>query len=313
MKKILILILVIITIFLGIVIFPRIYTKDTCTLTEEIKNHAKGRLAIIDGRRVHFVEKGKKNKETVIMTHGFYYSTFMWEKNIDFLAKKYHVIAVDLWGWGYSERLDPEEYTFPAYAREIIGLMDHLKIKKASLIGQSMGGATSTYIAAHFPDRVKKLILVDPAILPYKTSLTATIYKLPFVGEFINSLPGDAFTKNIIRTIFFYNAVVPTDTYCENVIRPLCIQDTITGGMHVLRVTLAPPLLQKEADMLAGMNKPILIVHGREDNDVALEYSEKLNKLWKGSRLVIFEKARHSPHEEYPEKFNTLAMDFLRK
>jgi len=59
------------------------------------------------------------------------------------------------------------------------------------------------------------------------------------------------------------------------------------------------------------MNKPILIVHGREDNAVPLDRSEQLSKLWAGSTLVIFEKAGHSPHEEYPEKFNKLAVDFL--
>ncbi len=312
MKKILIPILIFILILPGIILFPRIYSKDNSNLTDEIKKYAKGNIVNIDGKRVHFVEKGKNNKDTIIMIHGFLYSTVMWEKNIDALALKYRVIAVDLWGWGYSERLDPKDYNFANYAREIIGLMDHLKIKNADLIGQSMGGATSTYIAAHFPERVKKIILVDPAVLPYKTSITADFYKLPFVGEFLNSLPGDMLMKNNIRKIFFYDGKTATDEYCAKVIRPLSIRNTLEGGMHVLRVTLKPPLVEKEANKIAGMNKPVLIIHGREDDDVPLINSEKLHKLWKTSKLVIFEKARHSPHEEYPEKFNKLAMEFLK-
>ena len=56
---------------------------------------------------------------------------------------------------------------------------------------------------------------------------------------------------------------------------------------------------------------PVLIIHGREDMWNPLDRSEALNALWKGSELVIFEKARHNAHEEYPEKFNKLVIDFL--
>ena len=59
------------------------------------------------------------------------------------------------------------------------------------------------------------------------------------------------------------------------------------------------------------MNIPTLIIHGREDKAIPLDRSKKLNDLWKGSKLVIFDKAGHSPHEEYPEKFNKLALEFL--
>ena len=62
---------------------------------------------------------------------------------------------------------------------------------------------------------------------------------------------------------------------------------------------------------MAGMNKPILIVHGKEDKGVPLDRSKRLNDLWKGSKLVIFDRAGHNPHEEYPEKFNQLALEFL--
>jgi pimeloyl-ACP methyl ester carboxylesterase len=53
------------------------------------------------------------------------------------------------------------------------------------------------------------------------------------------------------------------------------------------------------------------LFHGREDKAVPLNRSRALNKLWANSRLVVFERAGHSPHEEYPEKFNQIALDFL--
>ena len=87
----------------------------------------------------------------------------MWEKSIDALDKNFKVYAIDLWGWGYSERSETLEYSFEYYGKQVTGLMDALNIDKATLVGQSMGGGTSVYVAAHYPERVNKLILVSPA------------------------------------------------------------------------------------------------------------------------------------------------------
>lgn len=81
--------------------------------------------------------------------------------------------------------------------------------------------------------------------------------------------------------------------------------------MYILRNVLKAPYVEREAKVLAKINKPTLIIHGREDKAVPLNRSEILNNLWKRSKLVIFEKAGHTPHEEYPGKFNKLAVDFL--
>ena len=95
--------------------------------------------------------------------------------------------------------------------------------------------------------------------------------------------------------------------------QPLCIKGSNAGAMYILRNVLKEPYVEREANLLAKMNKPILIIHGREDKAIPLDRSKALNDLWKGSKLVIFDKAGHSPHEEYPEKFNKLALDFLSK
>jgi pimeloyl-ACP methyl ester carboxylesterase len=235
----------------------------------------------------------------------------MWKKNIDALAKKFKVYAIDLWGWGYSERLKEKEYSFERYGKQIVGFMDALNIKKATLAGQSMGGGISVWVAAHNPERVDRLILVDPAVIPYPMTTIGRIYQFPFIGEFMNAIPGDALMKNNIRTIWFYDRSKATEEYCKEVLQPLCIKGSYAGTMSLLRNVLKEPYVEKEANLLAKMSIPTLIIHGREDKAIPLDRSQKLNDLWKGSKLVIFDKAGHTPHEEYPEKFNKLAIDFL--
>jgi pimeloyl-ACP methyl ester carboxylesterase len=235
----------------------------------------------------------------------------MWKKNIDTLAERFKVYAIDLWGWGYSERLKEKEYSFERYAKQVAGFMDALNIRKATLVGQSMGGGISVYVAAHYPERVDRLILVDPAVIPYPMMTIGKIYQFPFIGEFMNAIPGDALMKNNIRTIWFYDKNKATEEYCKEVLQPFCIKGSYAGSMFILRNVLKEPYVEKEANLLVKMSMPTLIIHGREDKAIPLDRSKRLNDLWKRSKLVIFDKAGHSPHEEYPEKFNKLALDFL--
>jgi len=310
MKKLLIILLMVIGIMaLIIVTLPKLTSKETCTYDEAIKQFAKGKFVTVGDKRVHFIEKG--NGKPIILIHGFLYHTVMWKQNIDALAKKHKVYAIDLWGWGYSERLKENEYSFERYGKQIVGFMDALNIKKATLVGQSMGGVISVYVAAHNPERVDRLILVDPAVIPYPMTTVGKIYQLPFVGEFMNAIPGDALAINNIRTIWFYDKNKADDEYCKEVLQPFCIKGSYSSMMFILRNVLKEPYVEREANLLAKMAIPILIIHGREDKGVPLDRSQKLNDLWKGSKLVVFDKAGHTPHEEYPEKFNKLALDFL--
>ena len=284
-------------------------SKETCTYDEAIKQFAKGKFVTVGDKKVHYIEKG--NGKPIILIHGFLYHTVMWKQNIDALAKKHKVYAIDLWGWGYSERLKENEYSFERYGKQIEGFMDALNIRKATFVGQSMGGGISVYVAAHNPERVDRLILVDPAVIPYPMTTVGKIYQLPFVGEFMNAIPGDALAINNIRTIWFYDKNKADDEYCKEVLQPFCIKGSYSSMMFILRNVLKEPYVEREANLLAKMAIPILIIHGREDKGVPLDRSQKLNDLWKGSKLVVFDKAGHTPHEEYPEKFNKLALDFL--
>jgi len=290
-------------------LFPDFFSKETCTYEEAAKQYAKGKFVMVDGKKVHYLEKGSGSP--VILIHGFLYHTVMWQKNIDALAEKFKVYAIDLWGFGYSERLPQLDYSFALYGKQIKGFMEALAISKAALVGQSMGGGISVYIAAKYPEKVDRLILIDPAVTPYPDPIIGKIYKLPGIGEFLNSLPGDFLMKNNLKSIWFHDPNKVTDAYAEEVLRPLCVKGSHEALMHVLRNVLREPFVEPEAKELARTELPILLVHGREDKAVPLNNSRFLNKLWKNSRLVIFDRAGHSPHEEHPEKFNAIAVGFL--
>jgi len=125
------------------------------------------RFADIDGVRLHYQEKGVRTP--LVLLHGFTSSTYSWKDVFEPLSKSFRVIAVDLKGFGFSGKPDGD-YTRRAQAVLVARLLDHLKIEKAWLGGNSMGGEVALNFALQNPQRVSGLILIDSAGVEVKGS-----------------------------------------------------------------------------------------------------------------------------------------------
>jgi pimeloyl-ACP methyl ester carboxylesterase len=95
------------------------------------QKYAKGKFIDLNGRSTHYIEKG--DGDVIILLHGFFYDSYMWEKNIDILAEQFKVYALDLWGFGFSTR-EPLDYGYPLYSEQVLLFMDNLGIQRASLV-----------------------------------------------------------------------------------------------------------------------------------------------------------------------------------
>jgi len=277
------------------------------SLDEWAKKYAAGRFVNLDGYSTHYIEKGEG--EPVILIHGFFYDSYMWNKNIDALADRFKVYALDLWGFGYSTR-ELMDYGYPLYADQLLKFMDALNVQKASLIGQSMGGGTCIFFSVRHRDRVNKLILVDSAGMPHTLPLLGKVTILPKVGEFLLGLKSNFYRKMALATNFIYDKKFITDNYFENITRFHKIKGTTEALLKILRKQFFHTLLN-EVHRLGEMDVPILIIWGRHDKAVPLERGQEMHRILRGSRLEILERAGHCPHDEQSQKFNQLAVDFL--
>jgi pimeloyl-ACP methyl ester carboxylesterase len=276
-------------------------------LDEWAKKYAKGKFIKLNGYSTHYIEKGEG--EPVILIHGFFYDSYMWNKNIDALADRFKVYALDLWGFGYSTR-EPMDYGYPLYAGQLLKFMDALNIQRASLTGQSMGGGTCILFSVNHRDRVNKVILVDPGGMPNPLPLMAKIANLPKIGEFLLGLKSDFYRKMILSTTFIYDKKFVTDDYFENVTHFHKIKGTTEASLKILRKQFFDTL-SDEIHSLGQMDVPILVIWGRHDKGLPLERGQEMHRILRGSRLEIFEQAGHCPHDEQSQKFNQLAVDFL--
>ncbi|TFG00007.1 MAG: alpha/beta hydrolase [Promethearchaeota archaeon] len=118
-------------------------------------------FAYVNGVNICYKIHGKENSYPIICVHGFGSKKETWIAQVGDLSKNYRVIIFDLRGAGRSSRPEEPPYTMEMFADDIKGLMDFLKIKKAHIMGRSMGGMIAQNFVLRNPKKVNKLILLN--------------------------------------------------------------------------------------------------------------------------------------------------------
>ena len=276
-------------------------------LDDWASKYAPGKFIELDELSTHYIEKG--SGEPIILLHGFFFDTYMWNKNIDALAEKFKVYAIDLWGFGFSTR-EPLDYGYPLYTQQLLKFMDALEIPKASLIGQSMGGGTIINFTVSNRDRVNKIVLVDSAGMPNQLPIMGRISNLPKLGEFMYNLNNNFVRKMTLGNTFLHNKQIITEEYYENATRFHKIKGTTEVMLYITRKQFFDTLIE-EIKKLSFMNVPTLIVWGREEKSIPLPIGEEMHRVLKDSRLEILDEAGHCSHDDQSDLFNQLTLDFL--
>ena len=130
----------------------------------------------IDAMQIHYREQGESNQPVVLLIHGLGCSLRYW--NCIFDAQEfsnYRILALDLPGFGLSEKPATFDYRFSSQANLISALLDVLKIDNFFLVGHSMGGAIATLLALKHPNRVKKLLVLEPNLKASEAQLSKDI------------------------------------------------------------------------------------------------------------------------------------------
>ena len=296
--KLLLVLILIAAIALTVFWFARPADVSFDDVRTSVPNSAYSHFAIIDGVRLHYQEKGTGTP--LILIHGFTSSTYSWKDVFEPLAKSYRVIAVDLKGFGFSGKPDGD-YTRRAQAILVAHLLDYLKIDKAWLVGNSMGGEVSLNFALQNPQRVAGLILIDSAgvSVPGSNSLAPGYARVPVVGPVLIALAltSDRLVRQGLEKSFYDDAKV-TDERVAAYYRPL---KTRGGQLAALRARTQAGQFPIEQD-LNKISVPALIIWGADDALIPIEAGRKMNSLIKGSKLVIVERCGHVPQEELPER-----------
>ena len=267
----------------------------------------------VDGATVHYQEFGERSNPTLILIHGYTASTYVWQAVAPMLAdENFHVVAVDLLGFGFSEKPAWFEYSIVSQARMIERFMDRLGIGRAVLVGSSYGGAIASTVALDYPERVEKLVLVSAVINDEaKNNRLLRLTAMRGVGEIVSPflLDSKRFLRyRMRRTIAPVNHHLITDERIASVGNPIRAKNAHHSILASARKWDANRI-ENDAHLI---NHPTLLIWGEDDNIIPVRNGEKLYDTILNSRLVVLKDCGHVPPEENPERFVELVSEFCR-
>ena len=268
------------------------------------------RFVDVEGVRVHYQEAGDANAPALVLIHGFASSTLVWSKVfLRLAAAGFRVIAIDMLGFGYSGKPRNGEYTIAGQASLLVGLLDRLKIKRATLVGSSYGGAVAATCALDYPQRVDRLVLIGTVNnnrpLDYKLM---RVFSSRVFGDVVSPLliGSRRLLRRRMKRVYDRHEWVLDERRVDARHLLLRASGTQRAIIRTVRCWDAERI-SREAHLI---KQPTLLLWGENDIEIPLADGERLHDQIPGSRLIVFLNCGHIPHEEYPEEFTNVVADF---
>lgn len=302
MKKIiLIILLLLITVVIAL---PMYYDTEKEVLTSEIRAKISGDFISLSQGITHYQQANVGADRVVVLVHGFSVPYYIWDPTYNFLvAQGFHVIRFDAYGRGFSDRPDVD-YDQALFDTQIMDLLAGLKItKKVDIMGLSMGGAVVAKFVADHPEKVNKVVFIDPSHQSfYNWKIGA-----PLLGEFlfgVFKMPKAALGQ--LTDFFQPEKFVGWDKKYE-------VQMQYKGHRNALLSTLrhfAKPDKLYLYQAVGELAIPKLLIWGKQDNTLPISKSPRVAKALKVETFVV-ENSGHLPHYEHPELINAKLLEFL--
>ena len=278
----------------------------------------------IDGINTRYFEAG--DGEPMVLIHGgqpgMSSSAEIWFLNIDGLAKKYHVYALDKLGQGYTDYPKVnEDYTMGAQVKHAVGFMNKLNISNAHLLGHSRGGYMTTRIALEYPHLAKSIVIIDSATLMANPNTfnfyedvaeRAKLIKDPKERTFYSAAQNSFGTEHI------------TDEWIEGIMeysKQPKNQEAVSKFAELRQMfvdDLANRRKETHAWIRAGrLQTPTLVIWGLNDpsavwDPIGVDCLNLILPNVENSSMHIFNRSGHSSFREHPEEFNMIIESFIK-
>jgi pimeloyl-ACP methyl ester carboxylesterase len=272
--------------------------------------------SVLNNPAISYIEAGQGTK-TIILVHGLASNAGFWRYNISELAKSYHVIAVDLPGYGKSQK-DFYTYNMSFFADQVKRLADELHISKFIYIGHSMGGQIGIIFALKYPQYLEKLILASPAGLEEFQTGEGDWMRSVMTVNGVKKTPEDGIRRNLAMN--FYSWKDKWEWMVEERARMLKAKEFEPFCYAVVR-SVNGMLDEPTFDKLDGITVPTLVIYGKYDGLIPNPYLhpgfpcdvfEPGAKLIPNCKTYQIDNAGHMLQIEQPDVFNQAVLDFLK-
>lgn len=263
----------------------------------------------VEGFTYFYREAGVDNDTTILMIHGFLGSSYDFIDVMDALKTDYHVIAVDMIGFGLSEKSTTFNYAKQNQASYLVKFLDELNISSVIIMAHSMGGEVSIHLAHDFPSYVNKMILIGSGGYVENPQASSGPPSLPmFVYDYVVQ-------NYFIQRTFFFTA------YSHEEIQSQRVTQQDFDEMYYVNRTIPGDVLAAFSrdndsgstnEKLAAIIQPTLLIWGEFDSFIPLATGRRLQEaLGEVSQLITMPNAGHLPFDTYFPEFMNHVMMFL--
>lgn len=270
------------------------------------------------GRRakIRYQEYGNPNSKEapILFIHGYGAMLEHWDLNIPHFEENHKIYALDLLGFGGSDKPDAP-YSLHFWSEQIKYFLAQVALEKIHLVGHSMGGATSLWFAHHNPKNLQSLTLVDPSgiFADNVGDFERVLYKLigtPIIGDIMFGMFANSFgaRQSLIPT--YFNKEKVTEDLVEQFAKPFRDHGAINSYLS--------PSRRPDDFLLKTLERPILfsgnalIVWGEHDIGLpALKLIPEFQKLLPQASVHIIKNSAHCSHHDQHEEFNQVLANFL--
>jgi 3-oxoadipate enol-lactonase len=256
---------------------------------------------------LYYEVHGPEGAKPLLLIAGLGHSSKLWFRQVPEFSKHFETIIFDNRGVGQSDKPD-EPYSVAGMAADVIGLLDHLGIEQAHVLGASMGGYVAQEIAIEHPERVKRLVLLCTHYGgPEYLELTGDLWKE--ILDVAGLSPEEIYRRGIKYSTtpeFFKN----NEEMVKKLVR-MRLEDPQPAYAFQRQFAAAAAFYSK--DRLQRIQAPTLVLAGREDQIVPLELAERLTEAIPNAQLKVIDHAAHLLFIERPEEVNRAIIQFLQE
>jgi len=269
-----------------------------------------GRHVQIGDEFFHYVEQG--SGPPLLLIHGFMGWSYSWRHNLKALSERYRTIAIDLRGFGLSEKNGQRNHSLNDQVEVIKSFINTLKINRVILCGHSMGGEIALRFSLKYPSQVQGLVLVSSSgyVVRQERIIEKLALKIPLIS--------DVFVRMVVLNRGFASRSLRSGVrdparVSESDVEAYLLPAESPGASRAFVSILRGADFGSTASQLHNVTHPALIIWGANDPWLSVQNGHRLNTDLVGSQLVIFPECGHLPPEECPEAFNHEVLLFLNK
>jgi pimeloyl-ACP methyl ester carboxylesterase len=272
------------------------------------------RELILHGHPIAYRQAG--SGPVVVLIHGITSDSGTWRRVMPYLARRFTVVAPDLFGHGASAK-PKGDYSLGAHASALRDLLVALGHDRATFVGHSLGGGIAMQLSYQFPERCERLVLVDSGGLGRDVSVLLRAATLP--------------GSELVLPLLVASRLLDVGRLAGNVLRRLGLRAgtdieeiarghaTLSDGgargafVHTLRSVVDPGGQRVNASNRLYLTKhlPLLLMWGEHDSLIPAAHGRATQEQVPDSRLELFADSGHFPQLDQPERFLDVLIDFI--